>query len=378
MPKCRAHRLLLFLGKRNAQAFAHRFQRRFDILSHTDVGKPFGNHAGGVVLLPEHTRAVQVLLIGDHCAVQNHLLQGFLHLLGADALFRDGNRCVEQQKRFLYQIFRWQKQMSRFAAGILQRVQHRAFDALGAVQAVVRLADDAIHTLEAEAGNLAQVIRAFFEDVHARRAKVLIDFQRRGGRDFERPQKAHKVAQDAALGVGFLNVLEFAFGDAADLQQLLRLVIKDIQGVRAECGDNVLCRLGADAFDKPGAQVSQQAVRCLWNNFLPLLDLQLIAVLALDPLTVQFQLYRLSAGQFVPHRRKAQHSVAVVASAASLRRDARVTGLDNDDGEFVCFIVKNRRFVGDTATGNAAVFLFTVVHRHAPFFVRRLPPPLLP
>ena len=109
MLKCRSHRLLLFLGKRNAQAFAHRFQRRFDILSHTDVGKPLGNHAGGVVLLPEHTRAVQVLLIGDRCAVQNHLLQGFLHLLGADALFRDRNGRVEQQKCSLYQIFRWQK-----------------------------------------------------------------------------------------------------------------------------------------------------------------------------------------------------------------------------------------------------------------------------
>ena len=102
MLKCRAHRLLLFLGKRNAQAFAHRFQRRFDILSHTDVGKPLGNHAGGVVLLPEHTRAVQVLLVGDHCAVQNHLLQGFLYFLGADALFRDGNGRVEQEQCFLY------------------------------------------------------------------------------------------------------------------------------------------------------------------------------------------------------------------------------------------------------------------------------------
>ena len=102
MLECCAHRLLLFLGKRNAQAFAHRFQHRFDILDHTDVGKPLGNHASGVVLLPEHTRAVQVLLVGNHCAVQNHLLQGFLHFLGADALFRDGNGRVEQQKCFLY------------------------------------------------------------------------------------------------------------------------------------------------------------------------------------------------------------------------------------------------------------------------------------
>lgn len=35
-------------------------------------------------------------------------------------------------------------------------------------------------------------------------------------------------------------------------------------------------------------------------------------------------------------------------------------------------------FVGNTAAGDAAVFLFTVVHRHAPFFVRRLRLPLLP
>ena len=268
--------------------------------------------------------------------------------------------------------------MSRFTADILQRVQHRTLDALGAVQAVVSLTDDAIHTLEAEAGNLAQIIRAFFEDVHTCRTKVLINFQRRGGRDFERSQKAHKIAQDAALGVGFLNVLEFALGDAADLQQLLRLIVKDIQGIRAERGDNILCRLGADALDKPRTKIRQQSVRCLRNDFLPLLDLQLIAVLALHPFAVQFQLYRLSAGQFVPHRRKAQHTVAVVATAASLRRDARVTGLDNDDGEFVCFIVKNRGFVGDTAAGDAAVFLFTVVHRHAPFFVRRLRLPPLP
>ena len=143
--------------------------------------------------------------------------------------------------------------MPRFAAGILQRVQHRAFDAFGTVQAVIRLADDSIHTLEAEAGDLAQVIRAFFEDVYARRAEVLIDFQRRGGCDFERSQEAHKVAQNAALGVGFLNVLELALGDAADLQKFFRLVIKDVQGIRAERGDNILCRLGADALDKPGA-----------------------------------------------------------------------------------------------------------------------------
>ena len=246
------------------------------------------------------------------------------------------------------------------------------------MQTIVRLADDAIHTLESEAGNLAQIIRAFFEDVHTRRTKVLINFQRRGGRNFERSQKAHKVAQDTALGVGFLNVLEFALGDAADLQQLLWLVVKDIQGVRSERGNNVLCRLGTDALDKPRTQVCQQTVRCLRNDFLPLFNLQLIAVLALDPFAIQFQLYRLGARQFIPHRRKAQHTVVIVAAAASLRRDARITGFDNDDGEFVCFIVKNRGFVGDTATGNAAVFLFTVVHGHAPFFVRRLHPPLLP
>ena len=100
--------------------------------------------------------------------------------------------------------------MPRFTAGILQCVQHRTLDALGAVQAVVLLADDTIHTLEAEAGDLAQIIRSFFEDVHTRRTKVLINFHRRGGRNFERSQKAHKVAQNAAPGVGFLNVLELS------------------------------------------------------------------------------------------------------------------------------------------------------------------------
>ena len=34
--------------------------------------------------------------------MQNHLLQGFLHFLGADALFRDGNGRIEQEQRFLY------------------------------------------------------------------------------------------------------------------------------------------------------------------------------------------------------------------------------------------------------------------------------------
>ena len=67
-----------------------------------------------------------------------------------------------------------------------------------------------------------------------------------------------------------------------------------------------------------------------------------------------------------------------MAEKLRLQRNARIIGFDNDDGEFVCFVVKNRRFVGDTAAGNAAVFLFTVVHRHAPFFVRRLRPPILP
>ena len=93
----------------------------------------------------------------------------------------------------------------------------------------------------------------------------------------------------------------------------------------------------------------------------------------LGSVSIQPLIYRLvcSNGMVV-------NTVAVIAAATSLRWDARVAGFDNDDGEFVCFIVKNRRFVGDTAAGNAAVFLFTVVHRHAPFFVRRLRPPLLP
>ena len=47
----------------------------------------------------------------------------------------------------------------------------------------------AVHTLEAESGDLAQIIRAFFEDVHTRRAEVLVDFQRCDRRDFERPQR---------------------------------------------------------------------------------------------------------------------------------------------------------------------------------------------
>ena len=98
----RAHRLLLLLGKRNTQTFAYRFQCRLNVLDHADIGKPLGNHAGGVILLPEHTRAVQVLLVGDYCAVQNHLLQGLLYFFGADALFRDRNRRIEQEQRFLY------------------------------------------------------------------------------------------------------------------------------------------------------------------------------------------------------------------------------------------------------------------------------------
>ena len=203
----------LFLGKRRAR-LSRRFQRRFDILSHTDVGKPFGNHAGGCRHSCPNTRAVtELLLIGDHCAVQNHLLQGFLPPRRGRAVPRIGNRCVEQLKRFLYKFSDGRNKCPDLR-GHHRVCQHRTHDALGAVQAVIRLTDDAITRLNPKPEIWHRSYGQFFEDVHTRRTKVLINFQRRGGVILNGPKRLIKVAQDTALGVGFLNVLELALSDA--------------------------------------------------------------------------------------------------------------------------------------------------------------------
>ena len=74
-------------------------------------------------------------------------------------------------------------------------------------------------------GLVAQHIRVFAQGIDSRDAQPLI--QQRGERDWQTVfgQKVHQKAHLAHLGKLFANVTRFARGDAANLRQLLGIVL---------------------------------------------------------------------------------------------------------------------------------------------------------
>ena len=133
---------------------------------------------------------------------------------------------------------------------VFQRTDHRAVDTNRIVRVAARLADDRIDAPESKPGYFAEPERTFPQNIRTGRAEVLVDLHRRHRRDLKRCQQLHNIPHRAAFCVARLDLLQLLLRDAADLQQLLRVVFQHIERVCAEPLDNASGCTFSNALEK--------------------------------------------------------------------------------------------------------------------------------
>ena len=79
---------------------------------------------------------------------------------------------------------------------------------------------------------------------------MLIDLHCRYRRDLKRGQQFHNIPHGAAFRVTRLDLLQLLLGNAADLQQLLRVEFQHVERICAEPQDNAFGRAFPNAFEK--------------------------------------------------------------------------------------------------------------------------------
>ena len=133
---------------------------------------------------------------------------------------------------------------------VFQCADHGAVDTDRVMRITAGLPDDRIDAPKAEAGDLAEPERAFSQNIRTGWTEVLIDLHRRHRRDLKRCQQLHNIPHGAAFCVARLDLLQLLLGNAADLQQLLRVVFQHIERICAEPLDNASGCAFSNAFEQ--------------------------------------------------------------------------------------------------------------------------------
>ena len=133
---------------------------------------------------------------------------------------------------------------------VFQRTDHRAVDTNRVVRIAARLPDDRIDAPESKPGYFTEPERAFSQDIRAGGAEVLIDLQRRHRRDLKRRQQFHNIPHGAAFRVARLDLFQLLLRDAADLQELFRVVLQHVERICTEPLDDASGRTFSNALEK--------------------------------------------------------------------------------------------------------------------------------
>ena len=225
--------------------------------------------------------------------------------------------------------------MPLFPFRLVQCTVERASDPHGIAGAVVRLPYDGIHTPEPKTRYLAQLKRAFFQDIQTGRPEVLVDLQRCLRCQLEGRKKRHNIPQHPALRKRSPDVLQFVFRYAPDLQQPFRVLFQYVQRICAELRHDLRSRLFPDAFDKAGAKIAQYAFLCFRYDLTPLLHLELHAVFPVYPFPFQFQLHGIRHGDLITHGGETDQVVFIPSLIPCLFRNGSIRSLNNDNAESV-------------------------------------------
>ena len=126
------------------------------------------------------------------------------------------------------------------------------------------------------------------------------------------------------------------------------MVLQNIQRLHTKPGNDLRRSCRPNAFDEAGGQIALHAALGLGNDLAPLFYLKLHTIFALCPFSVQFQLYRIRAGQFIARRNKADQVVLVPAGGTSLLGHLLISGFYADDAEPVYGVVVDRPVISSS------------------------------
>ena len=263
-----------------------------------------------------------------------------MDLYGADQLFGSERLLIEQLQRIFDQRLRLQIQVASFASGPLQRIEKRALHSHRVQQIAAGFLHDGVHALEAEAGDLTQPVGAFPQQRNTCRPKVVVDPHGRRRRDLERRENRHQIPQRLALGVSGLDLLQTIRRDASNLQKAFRLVLDHIQRGKAETlNDGVRCPL-SDVLDEAGGEITVNALQRSRDDLLPALDLELKAILAVDPFSLHLHLDRVGLRKVIAHSDKTDQMVGETVRAPGILRHHDVCRLHTEYAILACLIVE--------------------------------------
>ena len=194
-------------------------------------------------------RKIQPPAVGNDLIAFCHLLQFLLYLSAPDLHLWQRDSFVEELQGFCEQGIDLQIQMTVLPR-VFQRADHRTLDTNRVVWVAAGLADDRIDAPESKPRYFTKPERAFSQHIRAGGAEMLIDLHRRHGRDLKRGQQFHNVPHGAAFRVARLDLFQLLLRDAADLQELFRVVLQHVERICTEPQDNAFGRAFPNAFEK--------------------------------------------------------------------------------------------------------------------------------
>src|SRR5439155_20602546 len=120
---------------------------------------------------------------------------------------------------------------------------------------------DVVRRLEADAAGLArESVGLFANDAGAAVAELLVDTHRERGRDAERVERCHDLANLPLLGPGARDPTRPDLADAVDLFQPVGARVDDVERLLAERLDDPRGVRRADSLDHAAAEVALHAL----------------------------------------------------------------------------------------------------------------------
>ena len=229
---------------------------------------------------------------------------------------------------------------------VFQCADHRTVDTNRVVRVAAGLADDRIDAPESKPGYFTEPERALPQNIRTGGAEVLIDLHCRYRRDLKRRQQLHNIPHRAAFCVARLDLLQLLLRDAADLQQLLRVILQNVERICAEPLDNASGRAFPDAFEKSRRKIVQKSFRCRRHKLVPVLHMELQAVLAIFPVTLDLQLDGIRLRQSIADSSEPKHPVSERILGTGFFRNRRIIRAHPKNGVFAGFIEVDELIIG--------------------------------
>ena len=229
---------------------------------------------------------------------------------------------------------------------VFQRTNHRTVDTNRVVRVAAGLADDRIDAPESKPGYFTEPERAFPQNIRTGGAEVLIDLHRRHRCNLKRCQQLHNIPHGAAFRVARLDLLQLLLRDAADLQQLLWVILQHVERICAEPLDDASGRAFPDTFEQARRKIAQKPFRCRRHKLVPMLHMELQAVLALFPVTLDLQLDGIRLRQAIADSGEPKHPVSERILGTSFFRYGRIIRAHPKNGVFAGFIEVDELIIG--------------------------------